>query len=202
MRPTRPTRPTRMPALGLVLALVLLATSAQAESVYGRGDPAAYLALSGMVTYDDIEDLKFWEYGSSDSKVHYGLTGRAGFRLGAPLAIEIQGDWNDANAWRDDDNWIMTANFRVYPVQYFMDTEDYDVLQPYGVAGAGVLGGDPQGDKYQLNGAFRVGVGLDFYVTEQVALSAGYEWVTGTGYWSHRDSRNFIFGVQYNFGAE
>ena len=42
-------------------------------------------------------------------------------------------------------------------------------------------------------------MGLDVYVTETVALSLGYEWVTGTGYWSEADSRNFLFGVQINF---
>ena len=62
-----------------------------------------------------------------------------------------------------------------------------------------MIGGDPKNDNYQLNGAFRLGTGFDFYLTEQVALSFGYEWVTGTGFWSERDTRNITLGVQYNF---
>ena len=74
------------------------------------------------------------------------------------------------------------------------------ILQPYLVGGVGTMGGTgDDGDGYQLTGAFRLGVGTDFYVTEQVAISFGYEWITGTSYWSERDTRNLTLGVQYNF---
>jgi opacity protein-like surface antigen len=191
-----------MSALGAALALVLLAASAQAENVYGRGDPSAYIALSGMATYDDIDDLAFWDYGSSDSNINGGGTVRMGFRLGGPFAFELQGDFNNAKAWRDDDNWVITTNFRAYPMQYFGEEGDLDIFQPYVVGGIGLIGGDPKGDKYQLNGAFRTGLGLDFYLTEQLALTVGYEWVTGTGFWSERDTRNAVIGFQYIFESD
>jgi opacity protein-like surface antigen len=191
----------RTRVLGSALALVLLATSVQAESVYGRGDPAGYLGVSGLVVYDDREDLRFWDYGSSDHDSDGGVAARAGIRMGAPLAIELQGDWNHLRSWRRDDLWAITTNFRAYPVQYFYEEPDYDRFQPYVVAGVGVVGGDTKGDEYQLNGAFRTGLGLDIYLTEQLALSLGYEWVTGTGFWSEIDSRNFLFGMQFTFAG-
>ena len=177
-----------------LLAMVLLpAGSAQAQNEYGMGDPAVYLAVSGLMAFDDR-----WFDGEDG-----GVTARAGVRLGAPLAIELQCDWNNLDSWDDNDIWIMTVNLRAYPTQYeplglkgiFPDT-----LQPYVVVGAGTMGGTGDGgDNYQLKGAFRVGVGTDFYVTEQLAISFGYEWMQGTSYWSERDTRNLTLGLQYNF---
>jgi opacity protein-like surface antigen len=184
----------RKQVLGLSIAILLLAgTSAQAQSEYGK-QIGSYLAVSAFAAYDDRSDL-----GDYDD-VNGGVTVRAGFRLGAPVAIELQGDYNHLKAWRDDDVWVITTNLRFYPSM--MDEFSGilpDILQPYGVVGVGVIGGDPPDDAYQLNGAFRLGAGIDFYVTEQVALSFGYEWVTGTGFLSERDTRNLTLGVQYNF---
>jgi hypothetical protein len=182
-------------ALLLILLVVLLlpAASAQAQNEYGMGDPAAYLAVSGLMAFDDR-----WFDGEDG-----GVTARAGFRLGAPLAIELQGDWNNLDTWDDNDIWIMTVNFRAYPTQYEplgMKGIFPDTLQPYLMAGVGTMGGTGDGgDNYQLKGAFRLGVGTDFYVTEQLAISFGYEWMQGTSYWSNRDTRNLTLGLQYNF---
>jgi opacity protein-like surface antigen len=184
----------RKAVTGLGIAILLLAaTSASAQSEYGK-QIGAYLGVSGLAAYDDRQDL-----GQYDD-VNGGMTFRAGARIGAPVGIELQGDWNHLKAWRKDDIWVLTTNFRVYPS--LMDEFSGmlpDVFQPYAVAGVGVIGGDPKDDDYQLNGAFRLGTGFDYYFTEQVALSVGYEWVTGTGFWSERDSRNVTIGVQYNF---
>jgi len=179
---------------GLSIALLLVAgASAQAQSEYGR-EIGGYLAIAGMAAYDDRSDL-----GDYDD-VNGGLTFRAGFRIAAPVGFELQGDYNHLKAWRKDDIWTITTNFRIYPsmMERFEGTLP-DTFQPWVVAGLGVIGGDPKNDPYQLNGAFRLGAGLDFYLTEQVALNFGYEWVTGTGFWSNRDSRNVLLGVQYNF---
>ena len=201
----------------LVAGSVLLVTSvARADHEFGVGDPYGYLAVSGLAAFDDRGDLWFWNWGSAD--VDGGVTARAGFRLGAPVAIELQGDWVNLKAWRHDDRWTTTVNFRFYPslINYTEMTEDTlsesvgpgmdkvwgifpKRLQPYLVAGAGVIGGNPKNDDYQLNGAFRLGAGADFYLSEQLALSFGYEWLTGTGYWGKADTRNLTLGIQYNF---
>lgn len=183
----------RVPVAFLVLIVLSFASSAQAQNEYGKGDPAVYVAVSGLVAFDDY-------LGSSGNDEDGGANGRIGIRLGAPVAFEIQGDYINLDDWTDDDLWTITLNFRIYPTQ-LEELEGLvpDFLQPYVVAGAGTIGGDPKGDKYQLNGAFRAGAGLDFYVTEQLAISAGYEWITGTGFWSGADTRNLTLGLQYNF---
>jgi hypothetical protein len=195
--------------LVLFLLVPAAANTAKAQNEYGKGDPAVYLGVSGLAAFDDRGDLWFWNWGSAD--VEPGANVRAGIRLGAPLAFEIQGDYVTLDDWEDNDNWTMTVNFRIYPT--LIDYEESfgiegfsledvfpEALQPYLVAGAGVMGGTgDNGDGYQLTGAFRLGAGADFYVTPTVAISFGYEWITGVSYWDHRDTRNLVLGVQYTF---
>ena len=210
---------TRVHALRALVPLLiagssLLATTspARADNEYGVGDPYTYLAVSGLVAFDDRSDLWLWNWG--DANANGGVTARAGLRLGAPLSIELQGDWVNLAAWRNQDRWTATVNFRIYPSQLdYTEMMGEDIgagldkvwglfpkrMQPYLVAGAGVIGGQPKNDSYQLNGAFRLGVGTDFYLTEKLAVSFGYEWLTGTGYWAGADTRNLTLGVQYNF---
>ena len=194
-------------ASAILLLGLLLPGAANAQAEYGLGEPNAYLAGSILAAFDKREDLWFWNWGSAD--VEPGFTLRAGLRLGDPLAMEIQGDYIRTQQWRDDNNWTLTMNFRFYPTQYDsewllgMDVSEMlpKVFQPYIVAGAGVIGGsgEENNDSYSLAGAFRVGAGTDFYVSEQVALSFGYEWIVGTSSWAQREVRNLTLGVQYNF---
>ena len=90
-------------------------------------------------------------------------------------------------------------NFRVYPLQMEALGGEVGRVQPYLIAGVGVIAGDPDSDPYQLNGAFRMGAGLNVYVTEQIAIDAGSEWTVGTGFWSEASYMKFGLGVQYNF---
>ncbi len=187
--------------VGATLVAGVGGSARAADHEYGSGDPFAYLAVSSTVSFDDRGDLWFWNWSDS-TEAAAGATWRAGFRLGAPVAIELQGDFVDINSWDENDNWTITTNFRVYPTEYeALGIKGLlpDWFQPYGVAGVGVIGGSPPGDDYQLNGAFRLGVGSDFYVHPKIAISFGYEWITGTGYWSEQDVRNLTLGLQYNF---
>ena len=189
--------------LAWVAAMIVAAVPAvaQAQSEYGMGEPSAYVAVSALAAFDDRNDLWLWNWGDAD--VDPGVTGRAGIRIADAAAVELQGDWVDLKSWRDNDIWTITFNFRVYPTVYEpLGLKDFfpDRLQPYVVAGAGTMGGTgDNGDNYQLKGAFRVGAGTDFYVTEQMAISFGYEWITGVSYWSNIDTRNLTLGLQYNF---
>ncbi len=186
---------------GLLFLAVWLPGAAQAETEFGLGDPAAYLAVSGLIAFDDRSDLWAWNWG--DASGNGGVTARAGVRLGEPVAIELQGDWINLDNWDRRDNWVITFNFRIYPTFYEplgLRGVLPDRIQPYAVAGAGTIGGTgADGADYQVKGAFRVGTGTDFYVTEQLAISLGYEWITGTSHWSDRDTRNLTLGLQYNF---
>ncbi|MEC9241546.1 MAG: outer membrane beta-barrel protein [Gemmatimonadota bacterium] len=182
----------RVSVVFFVLILLSFATSVQAQSEYGKGDPRVYVGLSGLIAFDDA-------FGAL-SDANGGATLRTGVRLGAPIAFELQGDVVRLRTWRDDSLWTLTANFRVYPTQLeALAGLLPDSLQPYTVTGIGVMGGDPKGDRYQVTGAFRLGMGADVYLTEQLALSVGYEWLTGTGFWTAKDSHNLLVGLQYNY---
>lgn len=208
-----PHMPTRVHGLSRAfLSLALLPTALlmprdaaaeESDGAYGTGDPAVYLGVSALAAFDDRNDLWFPNWDSAD--VEAGANVRAGVRIGPAAAVELQGDWVDLDDWDRNDNWTLTMNFRVYPSMYEGETVDLrgmlpDFLQPYLVAGVGTIGGTGDGgDDYQLNGAFRLGAGGDLYLSERVAVSFGYEWITGTGYWSERDARNLVLGLQYNF---
>ena len=93
--------------LGLAVSVLLLsAANAQAQSVYGS-ELGSYVGVSGFYALDtssgDVDDIA----DTSDG----GFSVRGGFRINPPLAIELQGDYN--NAWTDFDLWTITTNFRV-----------------------------------------------------------------------------------------
>ena len=183
----------RSGVLGLGVSILLLSASiAQAQSEYG-GEVGGYIGVSGFYALDtssgDVDDIADTDDG--------GFALRAGFRIAPPLAIELQGDYN--NSWTDFDLWTLTTNFRVYPLQMEAFGGAVGRFQPYVIAGVGVIGGDPDSDDYQLNGAFRMGAGVNFYVTEQLAIDAGSEWTVGTGFWSDASYMKFGLGLQYNF---
>lgn len=181
-------------ALGiLTLALSLPGAQAAAQSEYGA-EVGSYLGLNVFGAFDnssgDVED----DVGKDES---WGISGRAGLRIAPPLAFELEGDYN--HALRDLEIWTMTANFRVYPMLTEWVGWEPGVFQPFVVGGAGVIGGDPKGDDYQINGAFRLGFGSDFYLTEELALEGVAEWITGTGHWSDASYFKVGVGMQYNF---
>ena len=185
-----------MRVLGLgVLILLLSAASASAQSEYG-GEIGAY--VGGSIFYAlDTSEAKFKDEVDEHS---VGLDVRLGLRLGKPLAMELQGDWN--HGVRELDLWIVTTNFRLYYSEFDAIADVFpDPLQLYLVGGAGVMGGDPftVGDDYQVVGAFRVGLGVDYYVTENIALDVGAEWVTGTSFFNEISYLKFATGIQYNF---
>jgi hypothetical protein len=183
----------RSGALGLGVSILLLsAATAQAQSEYGS-ELGSYIGVSGFYALDtssgDVDDIS----DSSDG----GVAVRGGFRIGPALAIELQGDYN--NSWTDFDIWTLTTNFRVYPLQMEAFGGEVGRFQPYVIVGVGVIGGSPDSDPYQLNGAFRMGGGVNFYLTEKLAIDAGTEWTVGTGYWSDASYMKFGLGLQYNF---
>jgi opacity protein-like surface antigen len=177
----------------MTLALLLPGAAVQAQSEYG-GEPASYLGVTVFGAFDnssgDVED-------EVDDDESWGVNARAGIRLAPALAIEIQGEYN--HAWEELDIWTATANFRVYPMLTEWVGWEPGVFQPFAVGGIGVIAGDPKDEDYQLNGAFRLGLGVDFYLTEQLAIEGIGEWTTGTGHWNDADFFKLGVGLQYNF---
>ena len=186
----------RVSVVFFVLILLSFATATQAQNEYGKGEPRVYVGLSKLFAFPEL-------LGSLDH--NGGVTLRAGVRLGAPAAFELQGDIVRLPDWRDDSLWTLTANFRFYLTQLeavatrLPDGAFPARLQPYVVLGIGVMGGDPDDGRYQVSGASRLGAGTDLYLTERVALSVGYEWLTGVGVWNGKDAHNLTVGLQFNY---
>lgn len=196
--------------LGASLPILLLsAFSAQAESEFGQ-ERGGYLALSGMYNHD-VSSGSLEGYAGDSG----GVTGRMGFRVGSMVAIEIQGDWNEElseGKGKKRRGFAVTTNLRVYPLTKVIDdlvgsSGLEHRIQPYVVAGVGVItaramthqhGGTPYRER-ALNGAFRLGGGIDYYLTERIALSAGSEWVVGTGRLNDLGYVTASLGAQYNF---
>lgn len=189
-------REMTMRVLGLGVAILLLsAASATAQSEYG-GEVGAY--VGGSVFY--ALDTSKAEFGELADEHSVGVDVRVGLRLGKPIGMELQGDWN--HGLRDLDLWTITTNFRVYYSEFEAIADLFpDPLQLYIVGGVGVMGGDPRtkGDPYQVTGAFRMGLGVDYYVTENIAVDVGSEWVVGTSFFSDVSYLKVGVGIQYNF---
>ena len=186
-----------MRVLGLSVSILLLsAASASAQSEYG-GEVGAY--VGGSIFY--VLDTSKNEFQDAANENSIGLDARLGLRLGKPLGMEMQGDWN--HGFRDLDLWTIMLNFRVYYSEFDAVAEFFpDPLQLYLVGGAGMMGGDPDpiaDDDYQITGAFRMGLGVNYYVTENIAVDVGSEWITGLGYFSDASYLKVGAGIQYNF---
>jgi hypothetical protein len=172
--------------------------------------------LAGIVYLSGLEDVA----GHTG-----GVTARIGYRLGPMAAIEIQGDWNMKLGETDvvyqetgdafpvaaqTDGFALTMNLRVYPLTTVIDgwvgSRLEHRIQPYVVGGFGLVttnwvyqrGGIYRFDRV-LSGAYRVGGGIDFYVSKQVALTTGVDWVDGMGRLNDLGYLSASLGVQYNF---
>ena len=77
----------RVSVVFFVLILLSFATATQAQNEYGKGEPRVYVGLSKLFAYPEL-------LGSLDH--NGGVTLRAGVRLGAPAAFELQGDIDTA----------------------------------------------------------------------------------------------------------
>ncbi len=188
----------RKRVLGLGCSILLLsAFSARADSEFGQ-EMGAYLALAGMYTHD-VSNGEYEQIVDNS----YGLAPRAGFRMGSMVAIELQGDWN--YGLNDISGFSITTNLRVYPLTGVIDRVTGSSwfehrIQPYALGGVGIISAKPLHERDRvLSGAFRLGGGIDFYVTPRIALSLGSEWVTGVGRLNDLGYVTVGLGVQYNF---
>jgi len=169
-------------------------TQSSYSTAYGA-ERSAYIALSGFVGFD-TSDRDIARHHSKETDDGGGFLVRAGFRFFDPIAIELQGDY--FSGFSDFDGWNVTVNIRVYPIEFWRETPGR--FQPYFLAGAGVMGGRPiEALSYTLEGAFRVGGGINYYFTDKLALDVGTDYITGR---SSFDKTNYVkvaLGLQYNF---
>lgn len=149
----------------LVTALVLMALpSAAAQEELETDREAGYLGLS--YTFADLEGTS-GDYG-------HGISLRMGFRMARYAALELEGDWI-SGLGINDDPWNLTVNLKgIYPLG------PDDRYQPFLVVGGGIMSFSRAGDtKSNLQGAYRVGGGLDYFVTRNWVAQAVVTFVGG-----------------------
>ena len=97
----------------------------------------------------------------------------------------------------DINGWTLIGNLNWYPLQYWRPGE---WIQPFFVTGAGIVVAKLRsGKSTDLNGAFRLGGGVDFYVAKHWSVRLKGEWVTGVGKLSDVRYAPISAGVQYSW---
>lgn len=176
----------------LVSLGVLIAGSAESvedEVDYTREGP--YLGFDGLVAIDTSNSVL-------DVDTTGGLAARIGFRMTPEIAVEIAGEW----AYLEGRNpWSLLAVVKLYPFEFFEDNP-LEVLgnrlQPFLVSSVGIIvgdfdrGGDP-------SATYRWGGGLDYWFTNDLALSWQTVYVVNSGYATKYSSVNMRLGVTWRY---
>jgi opacity protein-like surface antigen len=178
----------------LVFAFVIAlpaTVSAEDESSGDFARSGAYLAFLGVgaiETFDEPAGLDFSDGG--------GFNIRAGYRIIDHLAAEMQFEYVEgfSDQGIDIESWNV-----MWSAKGFLLTERW---QPYALFGLGILHGEASAFGVSIDDedfAIRVGGGLDFYVTENVVLTAEVDWIKPTD-----DLEDFSYvtiggGLQYRF---
>jgi opacity protein-like surface antigen len=191
-----------------VMGIVFMAASvATADDVGGSEIPVPSSAASTVVEEDWVRAAPYVaiagvfgveEMGSNlardtNAKNGGGLNVRGGYRMGRYASVEIEGEWIREFGSGLQNPWLLTANLRVY-----YPFGPHGMIQPYLTGGAGVFVPKVHGEN-EVTGAYRVGAGIDFYITKNWSIGPAAEWVSTT---SGDPAMRYVscqFGVQYTF---
>lgn len=127
-----------------------------------------------------------------------GLDIRAGMRLIPWLAFELDFEWLDGMnpGGRGGDNWATTINARAYPTT---DLILEGRIQPYLLIGVGASSFRTSRSR-EIGFASRWGVGVDSYITNEIAVTVGvsYLWSAGTPV-KDMNYVSYTAGLMYRF---
>lgn len=149
------------------------------------------------------------------TKDSLGANGRVGYRFHPHLAAELQGEWIQRF---DADGTILVPRMpdvvqvEVEPFTITANAKGYlfkGRYQPYALVGLGVMSarytvddssglGLSESDRY-TDFAMRFGAGLDVWITEHIAISAGGDYVLPFGAVEDFDYVSAVWGVQFQF---
>jgi opacity protein-like surface antigen len=171
-----------------------------AATTEGRGREGLYMGL-GLVyapsAFDLGDDLK------TDNS--FGLDARLGYRLCKRVAVEGQYQYVPGFDVDFEDHNIATINTNTFTLNGKVYALPEDSLQPYFLGGIGFLhaGGHSDIPGASLSGATgfagRVGIGADYYLTNNVILNVEFTAVLPTGPVSDLRVLPLVFGAQYRF---
>ncbi len=174
----------------LILSLTTTALAEGETGDYSREGP--YLGLDGLLAIENSTDRL-------DVDNTGGLAGRIGYRLTPEFAMELEGEW----AYLDGRNpWSLSTVLKFYPFE-FLEANPLEAalegrLQPFVVSSAGIIVGD-LGRGQNPGGSFRAGVGTDFWLNNDLAVSWQVVYVANAGDGADYDTVNTRLGVTWRY---
>lgn len=163
-------------AASLVFALLLLAPA----SVLAQEDEPEHKWLERSFYVQAAFSGATQQFSDVSGSYGLGLDIRAGLRLIPWLGFEVDFEWLDGMNPGDNggDNWATTINARAYPTT---DLIHEGRIQPYLLVGIGASSFRTNRSR-EIGFASRWGVGVDSYITDQIAVTVGvsYLWSAGT----------------------
>ena len=174
----------------LILSLTTTALAQDETGDYSREGP--YLGLDALLAIENSTDrLDVGETG--------GLAGRIGYRLTPEFAMELEGEWAHL-AGRNP--WSLSTVLKFYPFE-FLEANPLEAtlegrLQPFVVSSVGIIVGE-LGRGQNLGGTFRAGVGTDFWLNDDLAVSWQIVYVGNGGDATDYDTINTRLGVTWRY---
>jgi hypothetical protein len=195
-------RPALLPTATLALLLLLHGAPAEAqgdeeEEEEGYGRRGMYLVAFGSYALDDFKS-------PHTVRGTWGAGARLGYRLHPRLAGEAQVEWLDRFRERAGgvtirtfkDSYVASANLK----GYFLT----DWYQPYASVGVGAFRLNENvtatsARDESLGVAVRLGLGVDLYGDESMALNVGFDYVLAEGDVDDADYFSFGSGLMLRF---
>ncbi|HEU4395316.1 MAG TPA: outer membrane beta-barrel protein [Planctomycetota bacterium] len=196
--PSPPPPPISMPTAGVGAPLGSLEPPiAPAQDASGKSfdRTGAYLGLYGLKSWEDFDDT---DSGISTGDSDLGAGMKFGLRMTPAFGIEafgelVEGFDVDSNSVEAD---LELAQVGLLAKLYLGDGR----FQPYLAAGGGMASAEIDDfDSDDDGGFFRGAVGLDVYVTENVALFAEGNYDHMVGGTSDLDHLNALLGLMFRF---
>ncbi len=160
------------------------------EQVAARADRTGWhLGAAGSVQVEDFENL-----GARSADDSLGMKLRLGYRCSPHLGWEFDYEWAesfDVSDGSDVDLWALMSNAKWYPLT--------GRVQPFLVAGVGIVTADPETVGRGTDIGLRFGTGIDVYLTGNWALTLDGSYVVPTAKVKDRRYVSVGWGLLYRF---
>lgn len=181
-----------------ILVLAVFAFPAAAEdgedTDFSREGP--YLGLSGNFV-GDLSTKNLSESPALGSATSHtgGAELRIGFRLVPEMALELFGDWAHLGGRNP---WSIGFTTKLYVMEIFDEENQGGRIQPYVMSSAGIISGDLDKSK-DPSASFKFGAGLDYWLTEDLALVTQVAYNLNAGEASRYKTINASLGFNWRY---
>jgi opacity protein-like surface antigen len=177
-----------------LFTLIPLQAMAQDEEEADFGRQGAYAIGRAKWAIVDSDD-PLGPNATLDWQSNFGIDLTIGWRETEVLAIEGEFEWIPSVDGISSGTWLLGANTKFYAMT--------DRIQPYLVLGFNGMWAKVDGnDRYEVDWGFRQGIGLDYYLTKDLAITGEGTWTWGVGDLLHHRFATIGVGVLYRFGGD